>query len=243
MSQPPPSTPPWSAFFPLTTVMLVIVLAVFRYDALEEAALDLKKMLHTTSDTVLYASMAGAFVLLAAVVQLGIAAYQHLAALSKRAQTERAALAKERLALQVIYETLGGAKWKKSCNWMTDAPLHEWYGITIDHASKHITKLILQENNLAGPLPPAIAHLTWLNELDLRDNQLCGPIPADLSTLRGLQGLYLYGNRLSGRVPDELVRLAPTLQGIYLLNNELEDLAHTKALMTGRLHPDCVVII
>ena len=243
LAESPPGSPPWAAYFPLTTVLLVLVLSVFRLDALQEAALDLKALLGTKSDTVMYASLSAAFVGAAALVRVGSLAYHHFAAKSKRAQTEKASLIKERMALRAIYESLGGSGWKKSTKWLTNAPLHEWHGVSLDHASQHVTKLILQENNLTGVLPAAIGDLTWLSELDLRDNLLSGAIPPALCSLRGMRGLYLYGNRLQGPIPDDLVRLAPTLQGIYLFNNEFEDIERTKALFADSLHPDCIVII
>lgn len=237
------TSPPWVAHFPFTTALLVLVLAVFRLDALQEAALDLKALLGTKSDAVMYASLGAAFVAAVALMRMCTAGYQHFASKSKLAQAEKAALDKERLALRAIYESLGGSGWKKSTKWLTDAPLHEWHGVSIDHASQHVTKLILQENNLTGALPAALGDLTWLSELDLRDNLLSGAIPPSLCLLRGMRGLYLYGNRLTGPIPDDLVRLAPTLQGIYLFNNEFDNIERTKALFAERLHPDCILII
>ena len=51
-----------------------------------------------------------------------------------------------------LYEVTDGANWDNNTNWLSDAPLGAWYGVTTDTAGR-VTKLSLIENNLEGPLP------------------------------------------------------------------------------------------
>ena len=51
----------------------------------------------------------------------------------------------DRLALEALYKSCGGADWERKGGWMTDAGLGEWKGVTVD-AEGRVTKLDLQNN-------------------------------------------------------------------------------------------------
>ena len=80
----------------------------------------------------------------------------------------------ERGALIALYEATDGANWKRSDNWLSDAPLSDWYGVTTD-ASGRVTELRLRNNGLSGPLPDLslLSNLTSLVLID--NNRLRGP--------------------------------------------------------------------
>ena len=113
----------------------------------------------------------------------------------------------DRDVLVSLYDATGGPLWTNSGNWLTDAPLGEWYGVTT-HPDGSVLSLILGRNNLSGLIPPELGNLANLTWLDLRTNRLSGPIPPELGTLSGLNALQLAGNNLSGAVPPELGNLA-----------------------------------
>jgi hypothetical protein len=112
----------------------------------------------------------------------------------------------DRLALEALYTSCGGADWEEKGGWMTDAGLGAWHGVTVD-AEGRVIKLSLQYNNLAGPLPSELQQLSALKELYLGGNKLTGPVPAELGQLGALEYLYLFGNQLSGPIPAELGQL------------------------------------
>ena len=125
----------------------------------------------------------------------------------------------ERRALERLYETTGGPKWTNRQNWMTDAPLGQWHGVTVD-SEGYVTELSLEANNLTGQLTNSLAFLARLRRLYLTGNHLEGSIPPALGYLPHLEFLSLKGNSLSGGVPPELGRLA-NLQYLYLSENRL----------------------
>ena len=127
--------------------------------------------------------------------------------------------ASDRLALEAVFKSCGGAGWHNKGGWMTDAALGEWEGVTVD-AEGRVIKLYLYENNLAGPLPSEIQQLSALQDLDLGDNKLTGPILAELGQLVELTALSLDANQLSGPIPKELGQLGE-LQSLYLHMNQL----------------------
>ena len=80
-------------------------------------------------------------------------------------------------ALVALYEATDGPNWVNNDNWLTDAPLDEWYGVETD-ASGRVVRL-----NLGG---------RWDSEArEFMLHGLTGPIPSELGDLaRAL------GNRL-----------------------------------------------
>ena len=61
----------------------------------------------------------------------------------------------QRHALSALYDGTGGPNWKNKTNWLSIAPLGEWYGVTTD-ADGRVTELNLEDNNLSGTVPLAL---------------------------------------------------------------------------------------
>ncbi|KAF8031380.1 hypothetical protein BT93_D0545 [Corymbia citriodora subsp. variegata] len=80
--------------------------------------------------------------------------------------------------------------------------------------------LELSRNQLIGPIPSSLRHLTNLQYLFLRANQLSGSIPASLGDLMNLKILQLDDNQLSGIIPDEIGNLRAMLY-LKLSRNQL----------------------
>ena len=149
----------------------------------------------------------------------------------------------DRDVLEALYNSAGGPNWARNDNWLTDAPLGEWEGVTVD-SENHVVGLDLRQNRLTDRIPPEIGSLASLavltlsgndltsrippelgslaklTELHLGWNQLTGPIPPELGSLGKLTWLELPGNSLSGPIPRELGGLVE-LKRLYLEDNEL----------------------
>ena len=63
----------------------------------------------------------------------------------------------DRAALVALYEATDGPNWVNNENWLTDAPLGEWYGVYTD-ASGRVVALGLR--GLSGVIPPELGALT-----------------------------------------------------------------------------------
>ena len=113
----------------------------------------------------------------------------------------------DRAALVALYEATDGPNWRNNENWLTDAPLSEWRGVTFGGGGR-VVRLDLSHHDLTGPIPPDLGSLSGLIELDLSYNALTGPIPPKLGNLASLSRLDLYHNRLTGPIPPELGNLA-----------------------------------
>ncbi len=125
----------------------------------------------------------------------------------------------ERDMLRTFYDSMNGRKWARGPNWLTSAPLEEWYGVELD-ASGNVSGLALPENGLAGPIPIELGYLESLERLDLGGNNLSGPIPPELGNLTKLWHLSLRRNDLSGPIPPELGDLE-SLERLDLDGNNL----------------------
>ena len=108
-----------------------------------------------------------------------------------------------RSALTALYNATNGGGWTNNANWLSDAPLANWFGVATN-ADGRVTALDLGNNNLEGTIPPEIGRLIHLEGLALDGNELTGPIPTELGQLTNLTHLYLYGNELTGPIPAEL---------------------------------------
>ena len=139
----------------------------------------------------------------------------------------------DRAALIALYEATDGPNWVNSDNWLTDAPLGEWYGVDTDVFGQ-VVRLNLQRNQLNGPIPPELGDLANLRILRLWSNDLSGPIPPELGNLGSVEDLDVFGNDLSGPIPPELGELA-SLTRLQLGSNSLTGLIPRSLLDLTRL--------
>ena len=128
----------------------------------------------------------------------------------------------DRQALVVLYRRTGGTDgtWRISANWLTDAPLSEWYGVTTDSFGR-VTALNLLANNLSGEIPPAVGDLRLMVTLKLEENRISGELPNALGNLVSLQELDLSDNQLDGEIPSSIGNLS-SLLSLNLSQNRLE---------------------
>lgn len=101
--------------------------------------------------------------------------------------------------------------------------------LTIQTVNNRITVLRLSGAGLRGPIPPVIATLTELRELDLSNNVLSGAVPVSLSALKKLERLNLSNNLLSGV-------LTP---GVFCSYGNLRFLDVSRNNLTGEI-PVCI---
>ena len=132
----------------------------------------------------------------------------------------------DRAALVAFYHATGGDNWEENENWLTDAPLGDWYGINTVRGGR-VVDLDLGRNDLTGHIPPELGELSELESLELGGNLLTGTLPPELGELSKLEYVELGGNLLTGALPPELGKLT-----------ELEDLELDGNLLTGTLPPE-----
>ena len=123
-----------------------------------------------------------------------------------------------RAVLVTLYHATDGPNWNNNTNWLSDAPLGEWYGVTTD--AGRVTELILSQNQLSGEVPPELGRLTDLGWLSLWGNQLQGEIPPEIGNLDNVHTLSLWANQFRGSIPAELGDMA-SLEWVALGINQL----------------------
>ena len=89
-----------------------------------------------------------------------------------------------------LYNATDGENWdQRSANWLSDAPLGEWEGVTTDDDGR-VTELGLPYNNLSGEIPAELGSLSSLGRLILHHNELSGEIPTWLGSLSKLESAW-----------------------------------------------------
>ena len=135
----------------------------------------------------------------------------------------------DRAALVALYNATDGPNWLDNDNWLTNAPLGEWYGVDTDASGRvvalHLGGTYRDDGEYAGPglsgaIPPELGALTRLVTLDLHANDLSGAIPPELGELANLTTLDFRWNNLTGEIPPELGDLA-SLKELRFYYNEL----------------------
>ena len=126
----------------------------------------------------------------------------------------------DRDILKLLYNATSGAGWHANHNWLSNAPLQDWFGVYLDDQGR-VDALLLNSNNLIGPIPPELGQLTGLRDLRFSSNNLTGPIPSELGNLTSLETLLrLNNNNLTGPIPPELGDLV-SLRDLRLAYNNL----------------------
>ena len=121
--------------------------------------------------------------------------------------------------LVALYNATGGPNWTNNSNWLSNQPLSEWFGVTVDTTDR-VEHLNLSSNNLRGTLPTGLAQLSNLKSLNLNNNRLRGGVPSELGSLTHLEDLDLATNELTGTIPTQLGNLS-ILETLNLSWNEL----------------------
>lgn len=124
----------------------------------------------------------------------------------------------DRGILVALYNATNGPNWSRKTNWLSDAPLENWFGVTTNDDGQ-VTELALDQNTLNGALPSAIGGLSALKKLTLRGNDLSGTIPTEIGELAALETLNLGENELVSPLPEGLASLNQ-LKTLFLDNNE-----------------------
>ncbi|KAK7313165.1 hypothetical protein VNO77_37642 [Canavalia gladiata] len=149
-------------------------------------------------------------------------------------------------ALKDIGKTLGKKDWDFSVdpcsgkrNWTSHVKVRgNENNVTCDCSFAngticHVTNIHLKVQNLEGSLPPELAKLPYLQDIDLSRNYLNGTIPKEWGSMNlvymysffYLSVFHIYhsslsANRLSGSIPPELANIT-TLQSLTLEFNQL----------------------
>ena len=130
--------------------------------------------------------------------------------------SNEALLQKEREALTALYKATDGDHWTVRTNWCSDLPVSEWHGVEVNEAGL-VRSIILQTNNLNGPIPEEIADLQFLSWLDLssyyggKPNKLKS-LPERIGELTSLQTLSLCQSEIGGTLPEGLRHLTQLQQ-------------------------------
>ncbi|XP_077224839.1 LRR receptor-like serine/threonine-protein kinase EFR [Tasmannia lanceolata] len=142
--------------------------------------------------------------------------------LTSESATTTSLLANEsdRLALLSFKNQIQAGPLSILMSWNDSLHFCNWYGVKCDRQNHRVTSLELVGLNLAGPMSPSIANLTFLMKLNLRNNHLHGEIPQEIGRLTRLHTLNLSMNSFQGEIPINFTHCT-RLKTIDLNHNKL----------------------
>ena len=68
----------------------------------------------------------------------------------------------------------GGSEWSNSDGWLSNQPLGEWHGVTVNGQGE-VTTLALNRNGLTGAIPSELSNLSSLSIIGLANTDICAP--------------------------------------------------------------------
>ena len=74
----------------------------------------------------------------------------------------------DREALIAFYNATGGPNWERNDNWLSAAPIGDWYGVTTDDDGR-VIEIEFFRNDLYGEIPPELGNLVNLERLGCVD--------------------------------------------------------------------------
>ena len=108
---------------------------------------------------------------------------------------------RDRAALEAFYKATDGDNWDDNTNWMSDKPLDQWRGVSLNKQGR-VEGLYLIKNLLTGEIPEEIGDLDKLKSLRLQHNNLSGPIPLSIAALTELRTFLFHDNAGICEPPD-----------------------------------------
>jgi hypothetical protein len=109
----------------------------------------------------------------------------------------------QRASLTDFYKSMRGPDWTFNEDWTTTEPITNWFGLDSDD-NDAIAVIVLQENNLEGPIPESFCDLRKLQIANFKNNSITQAIPPTIAQNDILTVLNLCNNQLRGAIPDEL---------------------------------------
>lgn len=119
------------------------------------------------------------------------------------------------MALVDLYNNTDGPNWTDNTNWLSDQPVNQWYGVSVQN--NRVREISLRNNNLSGMLPQSLDALTDLLLIDLASNGITD-LPDDLGDL-SIEVLNLGGNQLT-TFPTAVTKFT-NLRTLFLDQNQM----------------------
>lgn len=108
----------------------------------------------------------------------------------------------DRTILCYLYECLNGDGWNDNTKWCSDAPLEDWFGITVE--GNRVVEINVDSNGLTGELSSQLGNLDQLRVLNLFNNRIGGSFPTEIWNLTQLEKIDIYYNGLVGSIPTNI---------------------------------------
>jgi hypothetical protein len=144
-----PTVAPIAKVFPYSTVAIIAILMVFKYDRVEEMLQVASEYLETDRNTTIAYTLVAVFALMLIMQGLWTAFY-FVQDKRKAAAAAELMYTKERNALIAIFNSLEGNQWRDKTRWCSNEPIEKWKGVKVDHETGRVNKLLLADNCLGG---------------------------------------------------------------------------------------------
>ncbi len=105
------------------------------------------------------------------------------------------------LALVDFYNATGGPGWTHRTNWLTAAPVRDWYGVIVENG--RVTVISLDHNYIRGFIPESFSDLTALTYINFSNNFIEG-LPAHIGKLVNMEEMNFSENYITDTLPASI---------------------------------------
>lgn len=141
--------PPILKFFPYSTVVIISILVVFKYDRIEDMIQIMSEYLEIDRKATIIFIVTAVFIMMV-IMQVLWSSFCYFYNQRAAQKDAEKMYTKERNALIAIFNAMEGKLWRDKTRWCSEEPIERWKGVKIDHLTGRVNKIILPENNLGG---------------------------------------------------------------------------------------------
>lgn len=131
------------------------------------------------------------------------------------------------LALVALYHSMQGEKWKNQGNWLTEMPMDQWLGVTVNNDRVIFLAINRKECDASSFIAPEIKYLSAMQQFSVAYSEVGGTLPNEIGRCVSLQAFSAscYDEGLQGNLTGKLPVIFCSLPMLYQIDVTLNKMS------------------